>query len=123
MGWISKPWDLKNPRASAMRKGISLFHAKLVKTTRRFFFSCAANFPGRANDKPQNSSRTRNRAAPLLISIGLNLLLEPAFGFEFLLGDFENTVINNPVYGKLAVDDAGTNIFVEHLLDAGDGNR
>src|SRR5918995_7467720 len=59
------PCDLKNPRASATRKGISLFHARLTKTIRTFFFSCAspasgcARIPAKSTPKDQTERKPR----------------------------------------------------------------
>jgi hypothetical protein len=48
---------LKNPRASAVLNGISLFHARLTKTMRTFFFSCAKVARGCASIKKTSTPK------------------------------------------------------------------
>ena len=35
---------------------------------------------------------------------------------------FQHSIIDHPIKGKLAVDQTGADIFIEHLLNARDGN-
>ena len=49
--------------------------------------------------------------------------LEPPFGSQFLLGDLENPIVDHPVQSEILIQQAGTNVFIEHLLKSGGGDR
>jgi hypothetical protein len=81
------PWAPKNPRASAIRKGNSLFHARPVKTTRRFFFSWEIAVAG-AYVQAAHAKNKVTRQTSIAVRFIIALLLQLSFGAEFLLGNF-----------------------------------
>src|ERR1051325_10219033 len=119
---MSNPWALKNPRASATRKGNSLFHARPVKTTRRFFFSWEFAGAG-AYAQAAHSNPKHIHQVTMAVRFLIELLLQLSFGAEFLLGNFQDPVVDHAIDREVLIDEAGANVFIEHLLNARDGDR